>query len=71
VVHLEVNLLFWSWPGHSRSKNGVASARLCPGHPRLWKRKQEDVDGRNKSGHDGIFDNLLVQVFYNAPQTIL
>ena len=21
--------------GHSRSKNGVASARLCPGHPRL------------------------------------
>jgi hypothetical protein len=21
--------------GHSRPKNGVASARLCPGHPRL------------------------------------
>jgi len=21
--------------GHSRSKNGVASARLCPGDPRL------------------------------------
>jgi len=21
-------------PGHSRSKNGVASARLCAGHPR-------------------------------------
>jgi hypothetical protein len=21
--------------GHRRSKNGVASARLCPGHPRL------------------------------------
>jgi len=24
--------------GHSRSKNGVASARLCPGHPRLCHR---------------------------------
>src|SRR5882757_4538811 len=23
-------------PGHSRSKDGVASARLCPGHPRLF-----------------------------------
>jgi hypothetical protein len=22
-------------PGHSRPKDGVASARLCPGHPRL------------------------------------
>jgi len=22
-------------PGHSRLKNGVASARLCAGHPRL------------------------------------
>jgi len=21
--------------GHSRPKDGVASARLCPGHPRL------------------------------------
>jgi hypothetical protein len=21
--------------GHSRSKNGVASARVCPGYPRL------------------------------------
>jgi len=24
--------------GHSRSKNGVASARLWPGHPRLFWR---------------------------------
>ena len=39
-------------PGHSRLKNGVASARLCPGiHVlNLWFSK--DVDGRNKSGHD-------------------
>jgi len=22
-------------PGHSRLKDGVAPARLCPGHPRL------------------------------------
>src|SRR5580693_9473101 len=26
--------------GHSRSKNGVASARLCPGHPRLASRRE-------------------------------
>jgi hypothetical protein len=32
---------------------------------------RENVDGRNKSGHDGIFDNLLVQVFYNATQSIM
>jgi len=25
--------------GHSRSTNGVASASLCPGHPRLPWRK--------------------------------
>jgi len=37
-------------PGHSRLKDGVASARLCPGiHVVLRK---QDVDGRNKSGHD-------------------
>jgi len=24
-------------PGHSRSKNGVASARLCAGHLCLWR----------------------------------
>jgi hypothetical protein len=37
-------------PGHSRLKDGVASARLCPG-VHVFLRKQ-DVDGRNKSGHD-------------------
>ena len=25
-----------SWPGIARPKDGVASASLCPGHPRLW-----------------------------------
>src|SRR6266849_11036093 len=32
--HLKM-IHFSSWPGHSRPKDGVASARLCPGHPRL------------------------------------
>jgi len=31
-------------PGHSRPKDGVASARLCPGHPRPFGGGQ-DVDG--------------------------
>ncbi len=41
--------------GHSRPKDGVASARLRPGHLRLYglRRAKQDVDGRNKSGHDG------------------
>src|SRR3954447_8580033 len=39
-------------PGLSRPKDGVASARLCPGHPRLATSEQEDVDGRVKPGHD-------------------
>ena len=31
--------------GHSRPKDGVVSARLCPGHPRLGRSK--DVDARD------------------------
>jgi hypothetical protein len=36
--------------GHSRSKNGVASARLCPAIHVLAVK--EDVDARDKRGHD-------------------
>jgi hypothetical protein len=43
-------------PAHSRSKNGVASLRLCRGHPRLKSQANKDVDGRNKSGHDEPVD---------------
>jgi len=40
--------------GHSRPKDGVASARLCPGHPRLGcLYERQDVDARDKRGHDG------------------
>jgi hypothetical protein len=38
--------------GHSRPKDGVASARRCPGHPRLASRKKKGVDARDKRGHD-------------------
>jgi len=40
-------------PGHSRSKNGVASLAYCAGHPRLsgWT-ACKDVDGRDEPGHD-------------------
>ena len=37
-------------PAHSRSQNGVASL-ASGGHPHL-RRITEDVDGRNKSGHN-------------------
>ena len=37
--------------GHGRLKDGVASARLCPGHPRLHQ-QIKDVDARDKPGHD-------------------
>ena len=39
-------------PGHSRSKNGVASLAYVPGIHALGLNK-EDVDGRDKPGHDG------------------
>jgi hypothetical protein len=37
--------------GHSRPKGGVASARLCPAIHAFVSRK-EDVDARDKRGHD-------------------
>jgi hypothetical protein len=37
--------------GHSRSKNGAASARLCP-VIHVFLSGNEDVDGRVKPGHD-------------------
>jgi hypothetical protein len=40
--------------GNSRSKNGVTSRRLCPGHPRLLF--GQDVDARDERGHDDDFE---------------
>ena len=38
---------------HSRSKNGVASLAYGRGHPRLGGTfTKQDVDGRDKPGHD-------------------
>jgi hypothetical protein len=37
--------------GHSRPKDGVASARLCPAIHVFGSGKQ-DVDARDKRGHD-------------------
>jgi hypothetical protein len=42
--------LSYVMPGHSRSKNGVASLAYGAGHTRLSRK--EDVDGRVKPGHD-------------------
>jgi uncharacterized membrane protein len=39
-------------PGHSRPKDGVASARLCPGIHVFLAVKKQAVDGRDKPGHD-------------------
>jgi hypothetical protein len=39
-------------PGHSRSKDGVASARLFPGIHVFAAIFKKDVDGRDKPGHD-------------------
>jgi|GEM_PF-3386139 hypothetical protein len=38
-------------PGHSRSKNGVASLAYVPGI-HAFVRATKDVDGRVKPGHD-------------------
>jgi len=39
-------------PGDSRPKDGVASLAYGAGHPRLACR--QDVDGRDKPGHDVV-----------------
>jgi hypothetical protein len=40
--------------GHSRPKDGVASARLCPAIHGFIAACQ-DVDGRDKPGHDEVY----------------
>jgi hypothetical protein len=39
--------------GHSRSKDGVAAARLCPAIHVCLAVVEKDVDARDKPGHDG------------------
>ena len=39
-------------PGHSRSKNGVASLAYVPGIYVFGEPHTKDVDGRDKPGHD-------------------
>jgi hypothetical protein len=38
--------------GHSRPKDGVASARLCPAIHVFLLNCIKDVDARHKAGHD-------------------
>jgi hypothetical protein len=40
--------------GHSRPKDGVASARLCPAIHVFLVRGTKDVDARRKAGHDEL-----------------
>jgi hypothetical protein len=40
-------------PGLSRSKNGVLKNAYVPGIHVLTVSPKEDVDGRDKPGHDG------------------
>src|SRR5262249_34982047 len=43
------------WPAPPKKKelnNNPRHARPCAGHPRLSSRGSEDVDGRDKPGHD-------------------
>jgi hypothetical protein len=35
-------------------------ARACRGHPRLPSFKKQDVDGRDKPGHDGGEDQAQI-----------
>ena len=39
---------------HNRSKNGVASARLCPGHPRLYPRRRPVIALRGGASDEAI-----------------
>jgi hypothetical protein len=41
--------------GHSRPKDGVAFARLCPAIHVFDARFKKDVDARDKPGHDDLY----------------
>jgi hypothetical protein len=52
--------------GHSRPKDGVAFARLCPAiHVLVAPRK--DVDARDKPGHDGLREGALSNSYTGSP----
>ncbi len=54
LLAMTVEPTFPVMAGHSRPKDGVASARLCPGHPRLLSCQLQNVDARDKPGHDDL-----------------
>jgi hypothetical protein len=45
--------------GHSRPKDGVASARLCPAIYVFLFLRAKDVDARDKPGHDVVFSDRV------------
>ena len=47
-------LCFFVMAGHSRLKDGVASARLCPAIHVFCAARFKDVDARDKPGHDEL-----------------
>ncbi|RTM12137.1 MAG: hypothetical protein EKK33_18255, partial [Bradyrhizobiaceae bacterium] len=54
-------------PGHSRSKDGVASACLCPGIHAFLPCRQ-DVDGRDKPGHDAAEASGALMTYIAKPK---
>jgi len=55
-------------PGHSRSKNGVASLAYVPGiHVLNWS-VSKGVNGRDKPGHDET--QLYVERSHNCPSSV-
>ena len=54
--------------GHSRSKNGVASARLRPGIHVFLADGAKDVDARHKAGHDELKDGRPI---HSVTKTLL
>ena len=56
-------------PGHSRSKNGVASLAYVPGIHDLARKK--DVDGRDEPGHDDQENNMSDEILSQQDGPIL
>src|SRR5216684_2476272 len=53
------------WSGCGESPSLGRHGRTCSGHPRLssLKRRKQDVDGRDKRGHDGLRSRSSKQYF--------
>jgi hypothetical protein len=59
LIDAPIHFLFLSWPGRSRLKDGVASARLSRPSTSFLFECRQDVDARDKPAHDELDERTV------------